>query len=1096
MFNSPRPASRTVLTPSPRRGRRALVGLVSTAIVASSLVGAATRADAAKVKDTASNPTDTFALTTRVDGTGTKRSGAISITVGNQTYNAPTVPSPCAAGVWVQQLDRATLDSGPSKGYALCSSNDVTQLTTTLKSIPSGTIVIVNSLLVGGGQHDALTGLGTAMASIGVPQTALPTVDLDVITFSVYGVAGTQPGQASYSTGSVAQDAKLPDRATSASAITGVLARDSNDYFALTSLDFALYDIEADGDITVDGKTYPVPARPAGFLGGFHLLALDRRTLAPLLDKLYATNNNLVQQYEMQAALAQLSSNYGTGALVLLATVGTPVGSAVLPAASGPAPQGCVRGWFTETCRYAATGSEQTFTVPAPAFPGDRLEVTLQGGRGGDAKDGPKGGIGATVSATLPLGTGSALTPGSTLYVEVGGNGQAGGEFDHGDGGWNGGGAGNDNSEVSSWPSGGGGGASDVRTTSLGQNGSLESRLLVAAGGGGAGGDPAGVGTGGDGGVAGADGHPGTAQGQQAPSTVGRAGTATAGGAGGIGAQPGALGVGGVGADSASQRTGSGQYSYGAGGGGGGGLYGGGGGGHGTGTGSIGGAGGGGGSSYAPADGTVTTNAADPSVTIRYATLYGPTLGEALRLYGATPSLIDHLGDTPHYALVGAQNPSADFTAPNPFESPEASPTIRANATGELQGVLGRGRENMWYVPVASNVVGTTNEDNGPGTLTRVNYDLYDILANTTQAWPIPDRTASTTVQTAQAAALTYISQQLCSCDNLRAKYATTEAANYDVSQVAYAASQGFDQATFNTVQNQLETELKAVSRVLTVYQAMHTQLTESKSGVADAITTAYDDVSKALSPPSTTIAGDIVKLFLALISVVASMVPGGSAVVGVISAVVSLSLDLSRDPNGNETSLQDTVAALKTQASQEFTNALNTLGTTFSFVMADWGKLQAVAAGAAAHPTAWGTGLVGGGQLYTQMQNVAQLGAYRSLISAVYHVAEARADDGSLLNQFCFIGVDGPICEPGNSAMYHFSAHPPSASYQQRFDTLAVYRLVGIFPTTTSDLMPDSLIQQMTNVGLFAPDMFLRWPLAGRTCQQQDRPFGLFRHC
>ena len=565
-------------------------------MVASFFVGTASRADAAKVKEAGALPASTYALTTRVEGLGQDRSYNVSITVGNQSYVAPTIPSVCAAGVWVQQLDRGSLDVGRSKAYPLCSRNDVVQLGVKLATIPNGQIVILNSMAVGNRLRSPLSGLGTAMASIGVPATAFPALNLDVSTFTVFGIAGTAPGQAHYSAGTFAEEKAAPERSTAPCAITGVLAQDSHGQFALTSLDFAVYDIAANGDITVDGATHPVPARPAGFVGGFHLLVLDRRTLAPRSDRLFSTNNNLAGQYELQAALSQVSSDYGPGAIVMLATVGTPMGSAVLPAAPGPTPDGCTRGAFTQTCMYASTGGEQSLVVPTPAFLGDRLHVVLQGGRGGNAVGGPTGGTGATVVSDLPFGTGSTLTPGSTLYVEVGGNGQDGGKFDLGEGGWNGGGDGNDNDSVSSWPSGGGGGASDVRTVALGQGGSLASRLLVAAGGGGAGGDPAGIGQGGNGGAAGKDGGQGTAQGQQPPATVGRAGTSAAGGAGGTDAQPGAVGTGGQGADSDSKRTGGGRFSWGAGGGGGGGLYGGGGGGHGTGTGSIGGAGGGGGS--------------------------------------------------------------------------------------------------------------------------------------------------------------------------------------------------------------------------------------------------------------------------------------------------------------------------------------------------------------------------------------------------------------------------------------------------------------------------------------------------------------------
>src|SRR5439155_10057275 len=91
---------------------------------------------------------------------------------------------------------------------------------------------------------------------------------------------------------------------------------------------------------------------------------------------------------------------------------------------------------LTET--FSSTGKEQALVVPAGVYSVDVLAI---GGSG--APSAAAGGTGAHVSGELEV------TPGETLYIEVGGNGSA------GSGGFNGGGAG----------AGGGGGASDVRTS-------------------------------------------------------------------------------------------------------------------------------------------------------------------------------------------------------------------------------------------------------------------------------------------------------------------------------------------------------------------------------------------------------------------------------------------------------------------------------------------------------------------------------------------------------------------------------------------------------------------------------------------------------
>jgi hypothetical protein len=228
---------------------------------------------------------------------------------------------------------------------------------------------------------------------------------------------------------------------------------------------------------------------------------------------------------------------------------------------------------------FSYTGGEQTFTVPAGVF---SVHVVAVGAAGGTA--GALGGAAAQVSADI------GVTPGQTLYVEVGGAGQASGA-----GGFNGGAAG----------AAGGGGASDIRTSPRSAGLSPDHRLLVAAGGGGGGQN--GESTPGAGGAAGSEG------GTESFGEVhgGAAGTQIAGGAGGVGTcatgEPGALGLGGAGGNGGGP----------VGGGGGGGFYGGGGGGGGC---ADAGAGGGGGSSRVPPGGSVAVASVStpPQVQISY----------------------------------------------------------------------------------------------------------------------------------------------------------------------------------------------------------------------------------------------------------------------------------------------------------------------------------------------------------------------------------------------------------------------------------------------------------------------------------------------
>lgn len=257
------------------------------------------------------------------------------------------------------------------------------------------------------------------------------------------------------------------------------------------------------------------------------------------------------------------------------------IGMALLISAS------CASTASAATQTFLYTGTEQSFKVPAGVTAVGVVAIGGSGGRGA----GPGGGLGgepAEVSGNLPV------TPGETLYVEVGGNGLDASPAIGGFGGFNGGGNGADQA-------GGGGGASDVRIQSRPSGDSpfsLNSRLIVAAGGGG-GGAGTGASAGGNGGSAGSDG--GTANG----ATGGAAGSTTGGGTGCGGVCNGGLGVGGSGSVG---LAGSG------GGGGGGGYYGGGGGStNATDTGG----GGGGGSSLLPPGGSMVVPSTPPPAQVR-----------------------------------------------------------------------------------------------------------------------------------------------------------------------------------------------------------------------------------------------------------------------------------------------------------------------------------------------------------------------------------------------------------------------------------------------------------------------------------------------
>lgn len=126
---------------------------------------------------------------------------------------------------------------------------------------------------------------------------------------------------------------------------------------------------------------------------------------------------------------------FGPKLTITAATVlGLGSGSVALAVSQRPGslPANCASPGSSVVCTFSFTGAEQTFSVPAAV---GSLQVTATGAAGGSPRDrlhagNIPGGPGAVVAGTV------VVSPGSTLYVEVGG---AGGPDGHG--GFNGGSA-------------------------------------------------------------------------------------------------------------------------------------------------------------------------------------------------------------------------------------------------------------------------------------------------------------------------------------------------------------------------------------------------------------------------------------------------------------------------------------------------------------------------------------------------------------------------------------------------------------------------------------------------------------------------------
>jgi hypothetical protein len=1102
------------------RRSRATVSVVISAVLVCALAPAGARA-APKPKSgpiragAGADVNPSFALSTRVASARPAEPGLnLRVTVGDETYPAPNASWNCPTGVWVLQLDRSSLDKDGSVDYPLCTAADASKLADTLKAIGNEEITIVNSLNFNpGADSQALPGLGDALANIGVPADQFSAVDLSRTAFSVFGIPGLVAGQAYSATESLADEAEVPAGSATGASINGTLAQDNHAKFTLNPQGYVLYDIAANGAIVLGGHTYAVPAEPSGFSGGFHVLVVDRRTLEPVSNKLYSTNNIPSEQYRMGSDLAQLVDADNQAVLIFLATVGNPVGGAQLRAGPTNLPKACAgTAAFTVTCTYTPTapgdgGSEQQFTVPdkVGGYPVTDLRVELQGGYGGDGYNGYAGGRGGDpdrVLADLPIGAGTQVKPGQTLYVEVGGEGGGPSKVDGGKGGWNGGADGGSSGHHSGWgwTGGGGGGASDVRIVSRAEaNGdspaSLGSRLVVAAGGGGAGGDSGDGGHGGDGGEAGGSGSSGTlGDTSKVAGGGGRPGTGSRGGGGGSGPDVGEGGDAGFGGDGVETSS-----NGGAGGGGGGGYFGGGGGG-GGGQESWGGAGGGGGggSDLVPAGGTTepVTKHEPASVSISYRVPFG-TLGQALRPFGATPTLIDGLASSPRYALAGVPAPPVaianDPRQPDPvaehspsLDSPEASPQIAAGATGELQGVLQRGHDEMWYGSMTSNapVVRSVNGQDQPPTVT--NYGLYHVVSDVHKDWPF-----SATPQ--EQSALKYISDQVCSscAGNIRSQYNADQNTILTwksmVSALTYTQNPGFTQIDFVDVQGEIVAELSDVFVVDGLKNGMQTLLSNQQLMLQPALTSAYHDVRSAITvADNTKLAVSIVSFILELLTIAAeaAQIHALAAALGVVNAILKFSTELANDKDGNdEDALSTTADQLGEDTASNFAAALTSLSQTFSYIYEDYGKLAAVADGLLNDNPAWDVTAGNAGQYVTAATDAIKLSYYRALVPVVYERFEAQGAPTDKLDQWCLF--DKPPCTDYAadywaypSSAYSFPVHALALNFKPAYNNILV-----IAKDTTDTALTPALMTHMTDSGLYPPYLFLRWPMEGFTC-------------
>ncbi|HMF74570.1 MAG TPA: hypothetical protein VK604_02805, partial [Bryobacteraceae bacterium] len=245
------------------------------------------------------------------------------------------------------------------------------------------------------------------------------------------------------------------------------------------------------------------------------------------------------------------------------------------------------------------------------------------------------------------------------------------------------------------------------------------------------------------------------------------------------------------------------------------------------------------------------------------------------------------------YSLIGALAPPS-FVGGARKRAKESSTVYPSHPTGELHGVLARGRGN-WYSPL--------NAD--PSGLAELGF--YQILAQTPVPFPHP-------ANSAELAAFQYINQQfseqqgLCNGCNVRDKYADTNVAisNYSDQLNGMKAQDGSDcsesqdaSLPFCIVRQQLSTEITYVKNI----RAFNTNLTFLWNASATTsileLLSAYNDLSANMPSPATP-APSLLDPIVDLLLGIASYAPGVGDLFGIAEAAFSFGTGLSTDGSGN----------------------------------------------------------------------------------------------------------------------------------------------------------------------------------------------------
>lgn len=345
------------------------------------------------------------------------------------------------------------------------------------------------------------------------------------------------------------------------------------------------------------------------------------------------------------------------------------------------------------------------------------------------------------------------------------------------------------------------------------------------------------------------------------------------------------------------------------------------------------------------------------------------------------------------------------------FYGPESSPMLNPKQTGDISGGLRRGTRGMWYEPVTAGVKGA-------------NFQLFDIVGQTTAAWPVP-----ATGNTPQANAYAWFSKTLSNLSDVRENYLTAnDAAVTNWLSVVRNDSYGnisnpnFDRQSFTQVQAQLIAELTYVSEVNSFYDNLRLLTDEKQTELPQSVTNAVNEVKKIVSPPENTFIDNLIDFLVS-----AGNAAAGDDLVGgdIIESALEFGLKFATDKSGQRLDdVESEADKLGEQALETFVATEIGLSHMRAKILRDWGKLSALGAPLSTGSADW---YIDPGNYVASVSDKITISAYKGLLPVIYESIQGIGLINTRFEEWNGEDVTGDI---GDSYYaYQYASNAPAGS-------------------------------------------------------------------